>query len=77
MPSSLIETAAPFSNAMPDRFLRLEQVKEIVGLGRTMIYELIKQNAFPAPIKLGINASRWSEQSVFLWLAEQKQSQAH
>ena len=65
------------STTLPDRFLRLEQVKGIVGLGRTMIYELIKQGAFPAPIKLGINASRWSEQALFLWLEEQKHRQTH
>lgn len=69
---------APDTNSpIPDRFLRLEQVKEIVGLGRTMIYALIKQDAFPGPIKLGVNASRWSEQAVYLWLEEQKGSQKH
>ncbi len=70
--SSLVQSqSAPSA----DRFLRLEQVKQIVGLGRTMIYGLIKQGSFPAPIKLGINASRWSEQAVLLWLDDQKQSQ--
>ena len=65
------------SQVIPDRFLRLEQVKEIVGLGRTMVYKLIAEGSFPPPIKLGANASRWSEQELFHWLAEQKARSIH
>jgi hypothetical protein len=34
-------------------FLRLPEVKAITGLSKTSIYELIRSNAFPAPIRLG------------------------
>lgn len=77
MPPVELSSAASSALPIPDRLLRLEQVKEIVGLGRTMIYDLINQKAFPAPIKLGVNASRWSEQAVYLWLEEQKRRQTH
>src|SRR5690349_13062200 len=33
----------------PDRFLKLAEVKRRVGLGKSMIYQMIKEGAFPAP----------------------------
>jgi prophage regulatory protein len=53
-----------------DRLLRLSQVKEMIGLGKTTIYQLISMNAFPAPLKPGGSASRWSQNEVLAWLAE-------
>ena len=33
----------------PDRFLKLDEVKRRVGLGKSMIYRLIQEEKFPAP----------------------------
>lgn len=55
--------------AIYNRLLRLDQVKEMVGLGKTMIYRLVKEGAFPAPLKPGGNATRWSENDVLSWIA--------
>lgn len=52
-----------------DRLLRLADVMEIVALGRTQIYEMIKRGAFPAPYKPTETASRWSENEVQAWVA--------
>jgi prophage regulatory protein len=52
-----------------DRLLRLSQVKDLVGLGKTSIYDMIKANCFPAPCKPGGTASRWSQNEVLEWLA--------
>jgi prophage regulatory protein len=35
-----------------DRFLRIGEVVEIVGLSRSEVYRLIGRDAFPAPVKL-------------------------
>ena len=43
---------------MTERFLRLPEVMETVGLRRTAIYDKITRGGFPAPIKLG-NVSVW------------------
>lgn len=53
-----------------DRLLRLSQVLEIIGLGKTRVYEMIKVGEFPAPCKPGGTASRWSENAVLAWVAE-------
>ena len=46
------------SEALNDRFLRLPEVMQTVGLRRTAIYDKITRGEFPAPIKLG-NVSVW------------------
>lgn len=51
-----------------DRLLRIDEVKRRVGLGKTMIYRLIKQQDFPAPYKLSPFASRWSEREIVGWI---------
>ena len=53
-----------------DRLLRLDQVKEIVGLGKTLIYRLIGSGDFPVPYKPGGSATRWSENEIHDWLAD-------
>ena len=58
----------------PDRLLRLCQVKDIVALGKTMIYRLVSENRFPKPLKLCGRATRWSEAEVYAWLAAQSAS---
>lgn len=55
---------------LPDRLLKLSQVMEIVGLGRTMVYRLIREGKFPAPYKPGGYSSRWSENDIREWLGK-------
>lgn len=52
-----------------DRLLKIDQVKDMVGLGKTFIYKLIQVGQFPAPYKPGGSASRWSENEIVDWLA--------
>lgn len=56
----------------PERFLRLAEVSRRVGLGKTMIYGLIRKKRFPAPYKISPYASRWSEREILAWIAEVK-----
>lgn len=55
-----------------DRLLRLDQVKDITGIGKTMIYRLIREDRFPKPFKVGGSASRWSESEVLEWRDAQR-----
>jgi prophage regulatory protein len=55
-----------------DRLIRIDEVKRRVGLGKTMIYRLIKQRVFPAPYKLSPFASRWSEREIVGWIERVK-----
>lgn len=52
------------------RILRLPQVMEMVGLRKTAVYQRIKENSFPAPIKLG-SASGWIQNDIEDWINQQ------
>ena len=51
-------------------FLRLPDVKAVTGLGKTSIYELIRDKSFPAPVRLGPRAVGWVRSEVRKWALE-------
>jgi prophage regulatory protein len=55
-----------------DRILRLEEVKHRTGLGRTCIYNWIKEGRFPRQINLGARAVGWSDHEINAWIEERK-----
>ena len=55
---------------MNQRLIRLPQVKAMVGLGRSSIYDRIKEGEFRQQVKLG-RSSGWVEAEVQLWVSEQ------
>ncbi len=50
------------------RFLRLPEVKHTVGLGRSAIYQKIKEGGFPAPVSLGARAVAWLSDEIAAWM---------
>lgn len=59
-----------------DRLIALPEVKDIAGIGKTMIYRLEKRGEFPKHCKPGGSAARWSEAEVRAWQEEQKAKRA-
>jgi len=53
------------------RMLRLPEVKQRVGLGRSTIYEKIKHHQFPSPIKVGPRAVAWVSVEIVNWIQAQ------
>jgi prophage regulatory protein len=51
-------------------FLRLPKVKALTGLSKSSLYELIRDNNFPAPIHLGPRTVAWVSSEVRQWAAE-------
>lgn len=56
----------------PERFLKLAEVCRRVGLGKSMIYDMIKHGRFPRPYKISPFASRWSEREIIAWIDDVK-----
>jgi prophage regulatory protein len=50
--------------------LRLPQVRQVTGLGRSMIYQLEAERRFPSRIKIGLRAVGWLQDEVQAWLEE-------
>jgi prophage regulatory protein len=53
----------------PIRLLRLAQVIDITGLGKTKIYELQSQGSFPMRVQITAHSVGWIEAEVQTWLA--------
>jgi prophage regulatory protein len=56
------------SGTIPNRFLRLRQVKDLLGLSKSAIYARIGQGTFPKPVSLGGRSVAWIESEVAAWM---------
>lgn len=69
-------TAKPQHVQQSDRLLRINQVIDLTGIGKTMIYRLIKEGRFPQQFKPGGYASRWSEAEINAWIESMRDRSA-
>ncbi len=61
-------TAAPATGIGPiPPLLRLPAVLKATGLGRSTVYRMIAERAFPAPVKLAKRAVAWRDDDVRRW----------
>jgi len=58
----------------PIRMLRLAQVIDMTGLGKTKIYELQAGGSFPMRVKITAHSVGWIEDEVQAWLARRVQA---
>lgn len=54
---------------MSTRMIALPEVEKKVGLKKSAIYDRIKTEGFPEPVKFG-HVSRWVESEVDQWLKD-------
>jgi prophage regulatory protein len=62
-----------------DRLLPVSETAATAGVGRSKIYRLLAEGAFPAPVKIG-RKTLFSEREVQAWIEEQlsrRQEQDH
>ena len=55
----------------PPRFIRLPQVIEMTGMGKTFIYARISDGTFPKQIQLVSRSVVWNERDVIDWMNQQ------
>ncbi|NWA24080.1 AlpA family transcriptional regulator [Pseudomonas gingeri] len=48
-------------------FIRLPEVKRLVGLKTTTIYKMANEGTFPKQIKLGARSVAWIKSEVLAW----------
>lgn len=64
----------------PSRILRIQELKNRIGLGRSTIYDRLDQNSprydatFPKPLKIGMSAVGWLEDEVEAWIGVKRVS---
>lgn len=47
--------------------LRIEEVCEMFGVGKSQLYEMMK-NGFPQPINISKKSHRWLSQEIAEWM---------
>lgn len=57
-----------------DRLMTRAEVEEAVGVSRSTIYELMRRDQFPRPLKIGPRNVRWVENEVAAWLQSRPRS---
>ena len=63
--------------ARPGKLIRLPQVEDRTGLGKSSIYAGVKARTFPAPVRLSARAVAWKEQDVDEWIASRTTARGH
>lgn len=61
------------SNEIKERILRLQEVMERTGIGRTCIYNWMNEGLFPRSIHLGAKAVGWLESEIDAWIESRVQ----
>ncbi|MFA9240327.1 MAG: helix-turn-helix transcriptional regulator [Candidatus Paceibacteria bacterium] len=52
-----------------DKFLRISDVSEKTGLGKSTIWLWIKENKFPKPTKLSSRVTVWKNSDLEEWIS--------
>ena len=52
-----------------NRFIRMPDLRQKVGLSKSQIYKLIQQGEFPEPVKFGRKVSVWTDSEVEEWMS--------
>lgn len=55
------------------RFIRLREVRALIGCSNATIYRMVNAGKFPKQIQLGPNYVRWDEEQVRKWMDERLQ----
>lgn len=54
---------------MPMRLLRAAEVATRIGVGRSMIFQLVSKNQFPKPVRITSRNVGFVEEEVDSWIA--------
>ena len=57
-----------------DPLLSIKDLKALLGVGESTIWQWVRDGKFPKPIKLSKTLSRWKQSKVEGWINEQSES---
>jgi prophage regulatory protein len=52
------------------KMLRIAEVMELTGMGKSSIWDKSKNGTFPSPVKLGPRITAWVAEEIDAWIAE-------
>ena len=54
--------------AQENRLLRIDEVLDIVGVSKSVLYEMIGRDDFPRPVRISLRAVGWRQRDIDKWL---------
>ena len=57
-----------------DRYIRIKELSAMLGIARSSIYRLMKENKFPKQIKLTERTVVWRLSIINQWIAEREKA---
>ncbi len=67
--SNNLATFSVSTNLQPELW-RLPKVCKFVGLSKSTIYQMIQNDKFPAPLKIGARAVAWRADIITKWIQD-------
>jgi len=55
-------------SAATDRFMRIDEVISVTGLGRNTIYRRMREGTFSRQVRLGPNSVAWLQSAISEWM---------
>ena len=52
------------------KLMKIKEVMDCTGLGRSTLYNYIGEGVFPKPVSLGVRSVAWVESEVEEWILE-------
>ena len=57
-----------------DRYIRIKELATMLGIGKSTIYRLIKDNKFPKQIRLTERTSVWRLSEINKWIKDREKA---
>jgi len=56
-------------------YYRINELSEILSMGKSTIWSLVKEGKFPKSIKISEGVTVWNAHDILTWVEEQKRKQ--
>ena len=63
----VVDTLGSRPSFRPGSLIRIADVCELLGIGRSTVYKLLSDGAFPKPVRLGPRTVRWRLEAIESW----------
>lgn len=70
MATTVTPTAPKAFVLPPQGVCRAKQILQLIPVGKTTFYKMVREGDFPKPIRMGENISVWRNADVLAWLEQ-------
>ncbi len=60
-------------NTTDSRYLRINELLEMLPMGKSTIWRKVKDGTFPRPVKLGVRITAWKHSEILEFIASKEQ----